>query len=178
MFAQRQLCYLGHVISEHGVAAVLAKVEAVLNWPPPVSLKELQSFLGLAGYYCRFVKHFIMISQPLTDLLKKGVLFVWTNSHHQSFEALKQVITSALVLVLPKFSQPFVPKTDASGSGVGAILMQCGHPLSFMSKSLSLRLQGLSTYEEEYLVVLMAIDQWCCAIFSMRSFTSSLITRA
>jgi hypothetical protein len=102
VFAQRQLRYLGHVISEHGVAADLAKVEAVLNWPPLVSLKELQSFLGLASYYR---------------------LFVWTNSHHQSFEAVKQAITSAPVLVLPEFSQPFVPKTDSSGSGVGAILM-------------------------------------------------------
>jgi hypothetical protein len=123
VFAQRQLRYLGHVISEHGVAAGLAKVEAVLNWPPLVSLKELQSFLGLASYYRLFVKHFNMISRPLIDLLKKGALFVWTNSHHQSFEAVKQAITSAPVLVLPEFSQPFVPKTDSSGSGVGAILM-------------------------------------------------------
>jgi hypothetical protein len=74
--------------------------------------------------------------------------------------ALKHAITSAPVLVLPNFSQPFILETDASGTGVGAVLMQHGHPLAFMSKSLSPRLQDLSTYEKEYLAILMAIEQW------------------
>jgi hypothetical protein len=97
---------------------------------------------------------------PLTDLLKKGAIYVWTYLHHQSFVALKHAITSAPVLVLPDFSQPFTLETDASGTGVGAVLMQQGHPLAFMSKSLSPRLQGLSTYEKEYLAILMAVEQW------------------
>lgn len=103
-----------------------------------------------------------MIAKPLTDLLKKGAIFAWTNQHHQSFVALKHAITSALVLMLPDFSQPFVLETDASGTGVGAVLMQRGHPLVFMSKALGPHLQGLSMYEKEYLVVLMAVEQWRC----------------
>jgi hypothetical protein len=87
-------------------------------------------------------------------------MFVWTSVHDQSFSALKIALTSALVLALPDFSKPFVIETDASGMGVGAVLMQQGHPLAFLSKSLSPRLQGLSTYEKEYLAILMAVEQW------------------
>jgi hypothetical protein len=101
-----------------------------------------------------------MVTRPLIDLLKKGAIYVWTDIHHQSFMALKHTITSAPVLVLPDFSQPFTLETDASGTGVGAVLMQHGHPLAFMSKSLSPWLQGLSTYEKEYLAILMAVEQW------------------
>jgi len=115
------------------------KVQAVLQWPTPSSVKELRTFLGLAGYYRRFVRHFGMISRPLTDLLKKGALFVWTAVHEQSFLDLKTALT------MPNFSKPFVIETDASGTGVSAVLMQQGHPLAFLSKSLSPRLQGLST---------------------------------
>ena len=160
VFAQRQLRYLGHIISEQGVATDPEKVQAVLQWPTPTSVKELRSFLGLAGYYRRFVRHFGMLSRPLTDLLKKGALFVWTEVQEQSFSALKQALTSAPVLAMPNFSKPFVIETDASGTGVGAVLMQQGHPLAFLSKSLSPRLQGLSTYEKEYLAILMAVEQW------------------
>lgn len=152
--------YLGHIISEQGVPTDSEKVQAVLNWPAPTSVKELRIFLGLAGYYRRFMRHFSIIACPLTDLLKKGAMFVWTEVQDQSFSALKHALTSAPVLALPDFSMPFIIETDASGIGVGAVLMQQGHPLAFLSKSLSPRLQGLSTYEKEYLVILMAIEQW------------------
>jgi hypothetical protein len=121
VFAQRQLRYLGHIISEQGVATDPEKVQAVLNWPAPTSVKELHSFLGLAGYYRRFVRHFGIISRSLTDLLKKGAMFVWTEVQEQSFSALKHALTP--VLALPDFSKPFIIETDASGTGVGAVLM-------------------------------------------------------
>jgi transposase InsO family protein len=160
VFAQRQLRYLGHLISEQGVATDPEKVQAVLQWPPPASVKDLRSFLGLAGYYRRFVRHFGMISRPLTDLLKKGAVFVWTEVQEQAFSTLKQALTSAPVLAMPNFSKPFVIETDASGTGIGAVLMQQGHPLAFLSKTLSPRLQGLSTYEKEYLAILLAVEHW------------------
>ena len=126
----------------------------------PSSVKELHSFLGLAGYYRRFVKHFGVITRPLTEFLKKGALFVWSTVHDAAFHALKHALTSAPVLALPDFSKPFSTETDASGTGIGAVLTQDGHPLAFLSKSLSLRSQGLSTYEKEYLAILMALDHW------------------
>jgi len=161
VFAQRQLKYLGHVISERGVATDPDKVQAVLNWPVPSSAKELRSFLGLAGYYRRFVKHFGVISRPLTELLKKGALFLWSTVHDAAFHALKQALTSAPVLALPDFSKPFCVETDASGTGIGAVLTQEGHPLAFLSKSQCPRSQGLSTYEKEYLAILLVLDHWC-----------------
>jgi len=133
-FAQRQLRYLGHVISEDGVATDPDKINAVLQWPVPQSVKALRSFLGLAGYYRCFVKHFGIISKPLTDLLRKGAVYVWTNSQDKAFSALKHALITAPVLALPDFSHPFAMETDASGTGIGAVLMQGDHPLAFLSK--------------------------------------------
>lgn len=159
-FAQRQLCYLGHIISAQGVATDPEKVQAVQQWPVPQSAKEVYSFLGLAGYYRRFVRHFGVIARPLTDLLKKGTPFHWTAQQATAFQTLKTALTTAPVLALPDFSKPFCIETDASGFGVGAVLMQAGHPLAFLSKALGPRSQGLSTYEKEYMAILLAIDQW------------------
>jgi transposase InsO family protein len=159
-FGQRQLRYLGHIISESGVATDPAKISAVLQWPSPTSVKELRSFLGLAGYYRRFVRNFGIIAKPLTDLLRKGTLFIWTLDHQQAFEVLKTALTSAPVLALPNFQIPFVIETDASGVGIGAVLMQSGHPLAFLSKALGPRSQGLSAYEKEYMAIIMAVDHW------------------
>jgi len=117
-------------------------------------------FFGLAGYYRHFVRHFAIIAKPLTELLKKGVPFHWTEPQANSFQALKDALTTALVLALPDFKKPFCVETEASGIGIGAILMQGGHPLAFLSKALGPRSQGLSTYEKEYMAILLALDQW------------------
>lgn len=97
-------------------------------------MKHLRSFLGLAGYYRKFVHHFAIVPKPLTTLLKKGVLFVWTQEHEEAFAALKQALTSAPVLSIPDFVKRFCIETDASKYGVGAVLLQEGHPLAFISK--------------------------------------------
>jgi transposase InsO family protein len=159
-FAQQQISYLGHIISANGVATDPAKVEAITSWPQPKNVKELRSFLGLAGYYKKFVRHFAVISKPLTTLLKKNELFVWTSEHTEAFVTLKTALVSALVLSMPDFSVPFCIEIDASNQGVGAVLLQKGHPLAFISKPLGPRTKGLSTYEKEYLAILIAIDQW------------------
>ncbi|WVZ49071.1 hypothetical protein U9M48_000452 [Paspalum notatum var. saurae] len=135
------ISYLGHVISQGGVATDPAKIEAIMSWPTPTNIKDLRSFLGLAGYYRKFVKHFGIISRPLFDLLKKHALFIWTNDHDVAFQTLKQALCSAPVLTLPDFSKKFCLETDASGSGVGAVLLQEGHPIAFISKALSLKNQ-------------------------------------
>jgi hypothetical protein len=128
-FAQTEISYLGHIISSQGVATYPNKIFAVASWPIPETVKDLRSFLGLLGYYIKFVKHFGIISRPLTDLLKKHTCFVWTTDHSAAFEDLKQALISAPVLSLPNFSKSFIMETDASDKGIGAVLMQEGHPL-------------------------------------------------
>lgn len=116
--------------------------------------------MGLAGYYRKFVKNFGIIAKPLTSLLKKHAVFVWTDVQESAFQSLKQALSSAPVLALPDFHKPFAIETDASGTGVGAVLQQEGHPLAFVSKALGMTNMGLSAYEKEYLAILLAVDQW------------------
>lgn len=159
-FAKQSIAYLGHVISADGLSTDLAKVRAVVTWPIPANVKELRGFLGLAGYYRKFVRHFGILAKSLTELLKKDQVFVWTSIHQQAFDQLKQALCSAPVLTLPNFSKPFHIETDASGTGIGAVLQQDGHPIAYISKPLSLRNQGLTVYEKEYLAILLAVDSW------------------
>lgn len=159
-FAQRSIAYLGHVVSESGVATDPAKVQAIMDWPQPCSLKDLRGFLGLAGYYRKFIKNFALLAKPLSDLWRKDAVFVWSSVQADAFSLLKQALCSAPVLALLDFSQPFHIETDACVVGVGAVLQQNGHPLAFISKALGPRNQGLSTYEKEYLAILLAVDHW------------------
>ncbi|KAE8777002.1 hypothetical protein D1007_50285 [Hordeum vulgare] len=101
-----------------------------------------------------------MISQPLTHLLRKNVPFVWSPAAQNSFDHLKQALTTAPILALPDFSKEFVIKIDASDVGVGAVLLQQVHPLAFVSKSLGPGTQGLSTYEKECMAIILVVEQW------------------
>jgi len=159
-FALQTIAYLGHVISADGLSTDPAKVQAVLEWPTPSCIKDLRRSLGLAGYYRKFVKNFGIIAKPLTELLKKDQLFVWTPVHDNACRLLKQALSSAPVLALPDFALPFHIETDALGTGVGAVLHQRGHPIAYISKPLSPKNQGLTVYEKEYLAILMAVDHW------------------
>jgi hypothetical protein len=151
---------LGHVISSAGVATEPSKIDAVLSWKKPVNLKQLRGFLGLTGYYRKFIAHYGVIARPLTELLKKGVQFIWTPAADQAFQLLKQMLAQAPVLAVPDFKQQFVLETDASNTGIGAVLMQNSHPIAYLSKHLCPRNQALSVYEKECLAILMAIDKW------------------
>jgi hypothetical protein len=111
----------------------------VQKWPSPQSVKDVISFLGLAGYYRRFVQHFGMIAKPLTDLLKKGSIFIWTKACETAFQVLKKALLTAPVLALPNFSKPFVVETNASETSIGVVLQQDGHPIAYVSKALGPR---------------------------------------
>jgi hypothetical protein len=148
------------VIDSKGVASDSDKIQKVANWPTPSNSKDVRSFLGLAGYYRKFVKHFGIIARPLFNLLKKNTPFVWTQDTDIAFQVLKQGLVAAPVLALPDFRKTFVIDTDACDTGVGAVLQQDGHPIAYMSKPLSNRNKGLSTYEKECLAILMAVEQW------------------
>jgi hypothetical protein len=123
-------------------------------------LANLLLFLGLTGYYCTFVRHYGILSKPLTNLLQKGQLCIWTSETEAAFQALKQALITAPVLAMPNFSEPFIVETDASDKGIGAVLMQQKHPVAFLSKSLGPRHQGLSTYEKESLAIMLAVEHW------------------
>jgi hypothetical protein len=109
-----------------------------VSWPTPSSVKELCSFLGVAGYYRKFVRNFGVTSRPLTNLLKKSTVFLWTLEHTSTFNTLKTTLYSALVLALLDFSQQFCIETDASGSNLGVVLMQNGNPVTYVGKALGL----------------------------------------
>ena len=159
-FATRSVAYLGFVITEHGVATDPSKIQVIKDWPAPSNVKELRRILGMCGYYRKFIRQYGVITQPLTHLLKKGVPFVWSSETQKAFAVLKQALVSAPVLVLPDFTKRFVIETDASDVGVGAVLLQDGHPLAYVSRGLGPRTRGLSTYEKEYMAILLAVEQW------------------
>lgn len=159
-FAQTQISYLGYIISGQGVSTDPSKIQSIVDWAVPTTLKKLRGFLGLAGYYRKFVKDFGTLSKPLTQLLKKDAPFVWSAEVNQAFQALKHALTSTPVLALPNFQQGFTIETDASDIGIGAVLSQNQHPVAFVSKALGPRTQGLSTYEKECLAIMMAVDHW------------------
>lgn len=122
-FAQQKINYLGHIISAEGIATDPAKVAAIVTWLVPINVRDVRGFLGLARFYRKFIRHFAVISKPLTNLLKKGALFIWTAEHQMAVDTLKQAMSSAPVLAIPDFSKPFAIETDASNLGVGAVLL-------------------------------------------------------
>ncbi|XP_052292019.1 uncharacterized protein LOC127900817 [Citrus sinensis] len=158
-FGKEQVEYLGHLISEQGVATDPAKIESMKCWPSPNSLKALRGFLGLTGYYRRFIKDYRKISRPLTDLLKKDN-FLWNHTAEEAFNNLKSAMCTAPVLAMPDFQKTFVLECDASGEGIGVVLSQKGRPISYLSKALSPKNLGLSAYEKEMLAVVFAVQKW------------------
>lgn len=158
-FAQKEIEYLGHCISSQGVATEKSKISVVEQWPVPKNVKDLRGFLGLTGYYRKFIKHYGLISRNLTDLLKKGVPFVWTSQAQEAFNQLKLALVNAPVLAIPDFSKPFILETDANDVGFGAVLLQDSHPIAYLSKAVCAKNQALSTYEKECVAIILAVEK-------------------
>jgi hypothetical protein len=151
--------YLGHVISEQGVSVDPSKIVAVLEWPTPTTVKGVRGFLGLAGYYRKFIRNFSTIAAPLNQLLSKDG-FKWNDMAEKAFNDLKQALTSPPVLALPDFTQPFVIECDACGVGLGAVLSQNNRPIAYYSEALKGSTLILSTYEKEMLAIVKSIKKW------------------
>jgi hypothetical protein len=159
-FGALEVEYLGHLLGKDGVRVDPKKIEAMQDWLHPKTLKILHGFLGLTGYYCKFVKNYGKIAAPLTSLLKKNS-FTWTPTASQDFQTLKTTMCTTPVLALPDFPKTFVLECDASGKVIGTILMQEGRPLAFTNKQLSERNLGKPIYEKEMLAIIHGVDLWC-----------------
>jgi hypothetical protein len=164
-FMKDRVEFLGHVITRDGVQMDENKVNAVVDWPSPLmNLTDVRSFLGLAGYYRRFVEGFSRLAAPLSELLKKDKPFTWTEHEQRAFEVLKKAITSAPILIIPDASQPYVVTTDASGFATGAILQQDHgqglQPIAFMSHKMNAAERNYPVHEQELLAVVHALREW------------------
>ncbi|XP_070054676.1 uncharacterized mitochondrial protein AtMg00860-like [Nicotiana tomentosiformis] len=159
VFGVANMEYLGHFISAAGVFTDPKKILVVQQWHVPITVKQLKGFLGLARYYRKFIGNYGLISRPLTEFLKKDN-FNWSTSADQAFIALKTTLAIAPVLALPNYSAPFLVETDASGTGIGVVLMQEGHPLDFISKGLAPSHVALSVYEKELLALAFVVSKW------------------
>ena len=135
------------------------KIAAMVAWPRPTNISELRGFLGLIGYYRKFVQDYVIIARPLTNLLKK-TQFGWHEEAETPFLALKQAMTTTSILAMPNFNDAFTIETDASGEGIGAVLSQQGKPVAYMSRALGVTKKSWSTYAKEMLTIVEAIRTW------------------
>jgi hypothetical protein len=155
-----EVTFLGHVISVGGVSVDPSKVKDVLNWMPPTNVLEIRSFLGLAGYYRRFIQDFSKIAKPMTKLFEKNKDFEWREECQASFHELKKRLTSTPVLVLPDLTKKFDIYCDASRQGLGCVLMQRGQVVSYASRQLRKHEENYPTHDLELAAVVHAFKIW------------------
>ena len=163
-FRKSTIHFLGHMISDKGVATEPDKIKAIKDWSAPRNLHELRSFLGLASYYRKFVKGFSKLASPLTDLLVKDKPYLWKEEQGQAFESLKQALTTTPVLCLPNYELPYVVTADASDITIGAVLSQDqgsgDQPIAFESRKLTPAELNYPIHEKELLAIVHALQVW------------------
>lgn len=164
-FGKAKVTYLGHVVGQGHVLPREAKIQAILEFPIPKTKKELLRFLGMSGFYRKFVENYSTVVSPLTNLLKAKVKFIWSDECQRSFEKLKAILVSEPVLAAPNFTKPFHMAIDASDVGVGAVLLQENRegiekPVCYFSKKLNQYQKKYSTIEKEALSLVLALQQF------------------
>jgi hypothetical protein len=167
-FWLKEISFLGHIISKGGVFVDPGKVKDVLSWKTPQNVSDIRSFLGLAGYYGRFIEGFSKISKPMIELLANGDTCEWMPRRETSFQELKKRLTTALVLTMPDVKKPFSIYCDASGQGLGCVLMQDGHVGAYASRQLFKHEEKYPTHDLELAVVVHALKIWRHYIISKR----------
>jgi hypothetical protein len=159
-FWLEEVSFLSHIISKGGISIHPSKVKDVLSWKTPQNVLDIKSFLGLAGYYRRFIKGFSKISKHMMELLAKGKTFEWTPRHEASFQELKKRLTTALVLTMPDMEKPFSIYCDAYGQGLGCVLMQGGHVVAYASRLLRKHEEKYPTHDLELADMVHALKIW------------------
>jgi hypothetical protein len=152
--------FLGHVLSANGIAVDPSMVKDILEWKPPTTVHQVRSFLGLAGYYHRFILDFSKIVKPITSVLKNDTKFNWSSRCNKAFEQLRVLLTTAPVLAQPDIEKPFDVYYDASGSGLGCVLMQEGRVIVYASRQLCQHEEHYPTHDLELAVVVHALKIW------------------
>ncbi|GJZ79171.1 putative reverse transcriptase domain-containing protein [Tanacetum coccineum] len=152
--------FLGHVIDNKGIHVDPAKIESVKDWASPKTPTEIRQFLGLAGYYRRFIEGFSKIAKPMTKLTQKKVKFEWGDKQEAAFQLLKQKLCSAPILALPEGSEDFIVYCDASIKGLGAVLMQREKVISYASRQLKIHEKNYTTHDLELGAVVFALKIW------------------
>jgi hypothetical protein len=151
---------LGHTISQDGISIDPEKVQEVMDWKPPTTVRQIQSFLGLVGYYQRFIPDFSRIAKPMTKLLKKGVKFDWSQKCEDAYHALKQHLTTALVLAQPDNTKSVDVYCAASGIGLGCVLMQDNRVIAYASRAVRPHEQNYPTHDLELAAIVHAQKIW------------------
>ena len=163
-FLRHEVTYLGHIIGENGIRPDPQKISAVKNFPTPKNIKNIRQFLGLAGYYRRFISDFSKIANPLSNLLKKDVAFKWTDVTQEAFDTLKELLCKEPILQYPDFNRAFILTTDASDFAIGGILSQgeIGHdlPIAYASRVLNAPEKNYSTIEKELLAITYCVNHF------------------
>ena len=159
-FWLKEISFLGHIVSSKGIRVDPRKIEVIVQWEPPRNVTEVRSFLGLAGYYRRFVNGFSVIASPLTKLLHKGVKFEWNDRCQTSFTQLKKMLTEAPVLTQPTPGKEYVLYSDASRTGLGCVLMQEGKVVAYASRQLKPHEQNYPTHDLKLAAIVFALKIW------------------
>ncbi|GJX03166.1 putative reverse transcriptase domain-containing protein [Tanacetum coccineum] len=168
-FWLKEVQFLGHVVNRNGIHVDPSKVESVKNWKTPESPTEIRSFLGLAGYYRRFIENFSKIAKPLTLLTQKNKAYVWGDKQEEAFCILKEKLCNAPVLALPDGPNDFVVYCDASNQGFGCVLMQRGKVIAYASRQLKIHEKNYTTHDLELGAVVFALKTWRHYLYGTKS---------
>ncbi|GJX96371.1 putative reverse transcriptase domain-containing protein [Tanacetum coccineum] len=168
-FWLQEVHFLSHVVNSEGIHVDPSKIKAVKNWKPPKTPTEIRSFLGLAGYYRRFIANFSKIAKPLTLLTRKNKKFEWGNEQENDYQTIKDMLCDAPILTLPEGPNDFVVYCDASNQGFGFVLMRRNKVITYTSRQLKIHEKNYTTHDLELSTIVFALETWRHYLYGTKS---------